>query len=51
MLESIHVNTLEDAVLAHEVLCNYHGDNDIRQDKFGEYHLIKPIDSSNDGGC
>lgn len=47
MIESIYINALEDALLAHEVMCEYHGDNDIRQDEHGEYHLIKPAESSN----
>lgn len=42
MIQSIYINTLEDALLAYEVMEEFYGDCDIRCDKRGEYHLIKP---------
>jgi hypothetical protein len=42
LINSIYVNTLGDALLAHEVMEEFYGDCDIRVDGLGECHLTAP---------
>jgi len=42
MIKSIYIDTIDDALLAHEVMQDFHGDNDIRQDENGFWHLTEP---------
>lgn len=41
-LRSIYIATLGDAVLAYEVMQEFYGDCELRQDAQGEYHLTAP---------
>jgi len=42
MIPSIYLETIADAELAYEVMQEFHGDNDIRQDENGFWHLTEP---------
>ena len=44
MIKSIYIDALADALEAHEIMQEFHGDNDIRQDENGFWHLTEPME-------